>query len=214
MSSKRCMAGLISIIILSALMLVGCSAQSTTDDVSASVELPIDEFIELEETMPSNPDIEKTKDLVLTTYQEWCDMYFDVWLSWPQCGNIYDSPKAELGYMVVEDEAIRSIADLKRVTEEICTPEAAKELFYDMYLDEIELYIEEDGILYRKMADGIGNLGGELLGFDIIEKKEDYIHARMKYLDDLNEFTHNIELKLVNVGGKWKVDYWNQVYDE
>lgn len=156
---------------------------------------------------------EKTKELVLTTYQEWCDMYFNIWLSWPQCGNIDDSPKSEIGYMVVEDENIQSIADLKRVTEEICTSEAAKELFYDEYLDEVELYIEEDGILYRKIADGIGNLGGELLEFAIIEKEEDYIHARMKYLDDLNEFTHNIELKLVNTGGKWKVDYWNQVYD-
>lgn len=156
---------------------------------------------------------EKTKELVLTTYQEWCDMYFDVWVIGPQCGNLYDSPKQESGYAVVDDDIIRSLADIKRLTEEICTPEAAKELFYDKYLDRVELYIEEEGSLYRLLADDVCDLSGELLDLIIIEKEKDYIHAEIKYFNDLLELTYNIELKLVNTGGKWKVDYWNQVYD-
>lgn len=158
-----------------------------------------------------------TQETVLYAYESWIEMVMNVWVVGPKVdGNLVTLliEGENSCYQKVTDENFPSLNSIKDAVEEICTVSCAEELFYIPYLDTHKLYVEKDGVLYRELIEIPMNHGGELINFQIIEKRSDFISARMEFRNDFTEYNHIIDISISLQDSKWLVDSLNQTFVE
>lgn len=156
------------------------------------------------------------EEIVLNTFEDWKQMNMDVWSDGPAMTGadtkVVIRDGMEVEYFRVDDPILSSLPDIKRATEEICTKNGAEKIYYDFYLDQLKMYHEEDGQLYILPMAIVDIYGGELKDFELLEEKENYIHARMEFSDSGNEVAYVIDIILIRENSKWKVDYLEQEF--
>lgn len=155
------------------------------------------------------------QETVMNTYDSFLKMYMDVWVIGPKTDNseIFSLVEdEEPQYYKVDDERIRSLEDITKSVEEICSKNCAEELFYKPYLVDAAMYIEQDGVLYRKLAEITMSYGGEFRNFKILVNKEDYISANIEFYNDLINMSFTIEISISLQNEKWIVDSLRQTW--
>ncbi len=147
----------------------------------------------------------EAKDIVADTYDSYIEMYYSVWqnlLGQSADNTVY----AENGtdYMKLREEV--SLTRIREKTDQICTEDFAEEEFYKKYLEgERPLLLEKEQDLYVLVAEMPGVGIGEIKEITILEKKKNYIHAKMLGEDFiLGEMIADIVV--VQEDGVWKVD--------
>lgn len=129
-----------------------------------------------------------SQEVIKELYEFWKQMNMDVWIADPS----------------VTGEVINLLG------EEICTKNGVEKMFYLYYLTQENMYCEEGGVLYRRLAEIPANYGGELVELKHLEEKEEYIHAKMDFPDNELGNSYTIDIEAVRENGKWLVDNLEQ----
>lgn len=147
------------------------------------------------------------KRTVTDTYHLYAQMYEDVWLgaSEKAVDGSVCTLKGVGDYMELND-TVTSIEQIEEKTEQTCTKEYAQTEFYDKLLNrETPYFYEQDGIMYLACTELPGLITGEIKDIEILEKKADYIHARI-WGEDFALGETITDIVLVKQDGVWKVD--------
>jgi len=160
---------------------------------------------------------ENTQETVLYAYESWIEMVMNVWVIGPGLDRnlvtlLIDGEYRD--YKKVTDENFPSLNSIKEAVEEVCTVSCAEELFYIPYFNTRKIYVEKDGVLYRELVEIPMNHGGELISFQVIEKRSDFISARMEFQNDFTEYNHIIDISISLQDSKWLVDSLDQTFVE
>lgn len=148
----------------------------------------------------------EAKQIVRDTYMNYNQMYREVWLLPSEQevdGTIYELEGS--AYIKLKD-SFGLIAQVKEKTEKVCTREFAQKEFYDTTLEREQPYFyEKDGELYLLCGEMPGLSTGEIKEIKILEKKEDFIHAKMIGEEFILGETVT-DIVLVKQDGVWKID--------
>lgn len=155
------------------------------------------------------------QELVLNKYELWMNMNMDIWIIGPsvEYENSFNFLQNDnFCYYEVVDNRLNSISDIKEEVEKVCTVSGAEKMFYHYYLEQEKVYYEEDGVLYRKMVEIPANYGGEFTSFEVVEKRKDFIHAKINFFDKETDNSYMIEITLVKQNQKWLIESLEQIY--
>lgn len=155
------------------------------------------------------------EEIVINAYESWKITNMNIWiigLSLDTGESYFFDEDKEIPYYKVKDERLQNLDDIKGAIEEVCTKKCAERMYYTPYLENDSIYLENNGILYRKMVEIPANYGGELRGFQIKEQKKDYIHAELEYYEDLVGEYYTIDITIVLQGDKWMIDSVEQLW--
>lgn len=156
---------------------------------------------------------QNTQEVVLSTYEEWVQMYMNVWVFHPKTeGEDVSLAEGEGAYYrKVCDERFQSLQDIKNATEAICTQSGAEKV-YEYNLERDQYFREKNGNLYVLTAGIVVNFGTreELTEFTVLEERKDYIHAEMEFKKD--DYKMIVDIVIVNENGKWLVDSLEEDY--
>lgn len=154
----------------------------------------------------------KTKEIVLDTYEAYWQMCKDVTGN-VQMGNWWEYPEVgKSGYYPINDERYQSLDDVWQAIESVCTQNGFEaELAPDYFQRDNPLFIEENDTIYMYDIQGYiysRYTDREDVKVQILEQKEDYIHATLEFESEWDNGTlvAIVEMKLVLEDGVWKVD--------
>lgn len=159
----------------------------------------------------------KTKEIVLDTYEAYWQMRYDVFFQWPQMAEPNQDMQAQEipGYSIVDDERYRSVEDIMQTIEKVCTKNEEEQLKAIYFRPESELFIEQEGTLYRRWAEDFmfaRYQDRKVVKMQIVKQNENYIHAKFEFPygeEDLSA-TAYIEMELVLEDSVWKVDSYKR----